>query len=153
MAFLPDLIAGLGWFEAHPGRVAWWVWLLLAIGAAVVIWTLFVVSLVLADRRGESRAFAAFIPDCLVLVGRLLAEPRVSRRRKLLFVALLGYLALPFNVVPDFVPRAGQLDDVIVVAIVLRRFLKSGGEPLVLEHWPGPEQSLRFILRTAGRAV
>ena len=65
-------------------------------------------------------------------------------------VAVVGYLAMPFDLVPDFMPVAGQLDDVLVVAFVLRRFLRSGGEPLVREHWPGPEQSLRLVLRAAG---
>jgi uncharacterized membrane protein YkvA (DUF1232 family) len=77
-------------------------------------------------------------------------DERVPRRRKLLLAALVGYLALPFDLIPDFIPIAGQLDDVLVVAFVLRRFLRSGGDQLVREHWPGPEQSLRLVLRIAG---
>ena len=103
-----------------------------------------------AGRREDARALATFIPDCFVLLSRLLRDERVPRRRKLLVAGLVGYLALPFDLVPDFVPVAGQLDDVIVVAVVLRRFLRSGGEPLVREHWPGPERSLELVLRVAG---
>jgi uncharacterized membrane protein YkvA (DUF1232 family) len=84
-----------------------------------------------------------------VLVTRLAQEPRVSRRRKLLLVALVGYLALPFDLVPDFIPVAGQLDDAIIVALVLRSFVRSSGEQLIRELWPGPEQSLALILRLA----
>ncbi len=84
-----------------------------------------------------------------MLVTRLAQEPRVPRRRKLLLVALLGYLALPFDLVPDFIPVAGQLDDAIIVALVLRSFVRSGGEQLIRELWPGPEQSLALILRLA----
>jgi uncharacterized membrane protein YkvA (DUF1232 family) len=73
----------------------------------------------------------------------------VPRRRKVLLAGLLGYLALPFDLVPDFVPVAGQLDDVLIVALVLRRFLRSGGADLVREHWPGPEPSLALLLRLA----
>ena len=98
----------------------------------------------------DARAVARFVPDCVVLLARLARDPRVPRRRKLLLLALVAYLALPFDLVPDFIPVAGQLDDVLVVAFVLRRFLRSGGEPLVREHWPGPEQSLRLVLRAAG---
>jgi uncharacterized membrane protein YkvA (DUF1232 family) len=84
-----------------------------------------------------------------VLVTRLARDPRVPLRRKLLLLGLVGYLALPFDLVPDFIPIAGQLDDAIIVALVLRHFVRSGGEPLLRELWPGPEQSLALILRFA----
>jgi uncharacterized membrane protein YkvA (DUF1232 family) len=51
--------------------------------------------------------------------------------------------------VPDFIPVAGQLDDAIVVALVLRSFVRSSGKQLIRELWPGPEQSLELILRLA----
>jgi uncharacterized membrane protein YkvA (DUF1232 family) len=133
--------------------MSWWSWLLVAFGAVVLLWVVFVVVLLFGGRREQARALAGFIPDCLVLVGRLMRDPRVPRRRKLLLVALAGYLALPFDLVPDFIPIAGQLDDVIVVALVLRRVLRGSGEALVREHWPGPEASLRLVLRAAGAGM
>lgn len=128
----------------------WWGWILVCLGALLVVWAGFVLWLLAAGRREDARAFATFIPDCVVLVTRLGRDPRVSRRQKLLLLALVGYLALPFDLVPDFIPIAGQLDDAIVVALVLRHFVKAGGEPLIRELWPGPEQSLAVILRLAG---
>jgi uncharacterized membrane protein YkvA (DUF1232 family) len=62
---------------------------------------------------------------------------------------LVGYLALPFDLVPDFIPVAGQLDDAIIVALMLRSFVRSGGEQLIRQLWPGPERSLALILRLA----
>jgi uncharacterized membrane protein YkvA (DUF1232 family) len=127
----------------------WWTWLLIALGVTLVLYAAFVCSLVVVGRRQDARALATFIPDCVVLLSRLAREQRVPRRRKLLLLGLVGYLVLPFDLVPDFIPVAGQLDDAIVVALVLRHFLRAGGEPLVRELWPGPERSLALILRLA----
>ena len=107
-------------------------------------------ALVLAGRRESARALAGFIPDCVVLCGRLLRDPRVPRRKKLLLVALAGYLGLPFDLVPDFIPIAGQLDDAIIVGLALRAILGGAGNELLAEHWPGPANSLAFVERLAG---
>jgi len=135
---------------ATLSAVDWWTWILLSLTVVALLWVALVVALILFGRREDARALATFIPDCIVLVSRLLADERVPGRRKLLLVGLVGYLALPFDLVPDFIPIAGQLDDVLVVAFVLRLFVRSGGEPLIREHWPGPEASLRLVLRAAG---
>jgi uncharacterized membrane protein YkvA (DUF1232 family) len=129
--------------------VSWWAWLLISLGVVIAVYAAFVFWLVALGRRDDARALATFIPDCIVLITRLAREPRVPRRRKFLLFALVGYLALPFDLVPDFIPVAGQLDDVIVVALVLRHFVRAGGEPLIRELWPGPERSLALILKLA----
>ena len=132
--------------------MSWWYWSAVGVVALLAINTAFVLWLAVVGRREEARALARFIPDCVVLVTRLAREPRVPRRRKLLLLALAGYLLLPFDLVPDFIPVAGQLDDAIIVALVLRRFLRAGGEPLIRELWPGPQESLALILRLSGSA-
>jgi uncharacterized membrane protein YkvA (DUF1232 family) len=129
--------------------MSWWGWLLIGIGVLVAVWAAFVVWLVASGRRSDAHALATFIPDCIVLVTRLARDPRVPRRRKLLLLGLAGYLALPLDLVPDFIPVAGQLDDAIIVALVLRHLVRAGGEPLIRELWPGPERSLALILRLA----
>ena len=129
--------------------MSWWAWLLISLGVVIAVYAAFVFWLVALGRRDDARALATFIPDCIVLITRLAREPRVPRRRKFLLFALVGYLALPFDLVPDFIPVAGQLDDVIVVALVLRHFVRAGGEPLIRELWPGPERSLGLILKLA----
>ena len=103
-------------------------------------------------RRERLRALAGFVPDCAVLFGRLLRDPRVARGRKLALAGLVGYLALPFDLVPDFLPVVGQLDDAVLVALVLRGVVRRQPE-LVREHWPGPEASLNVLLRLAGGRV
>jgi uncharacterized membrane protein YkvA (DUF1232 family) len=116
---------------------------------ALALYAAFVGLLVVLGRHEDARALATFIPDCIVLVTRLARDPRVPRRRKLLLLALVAYLSLPFDLVPDFIPVAGQLDDAIVVALVLRHLIRAGGEPLLRELWPGPDRSLALILRLA----
>jgi uncharacterized membrane protein YkvA (DUF1232 family) len=129
--------------------VTWWQWLLIAVAITAAIYIAFIVWLLLAGRRSDARAFAGFIPDCVVLFRRLLSDHRVPRSRKLLLAALIGYLAMPFDLVPDFIPVAGQLDDAIIVALVLRTVLRAGGPGLLREHWPGPATSLNALMRLA----
>jgi uncharacterized membrane protein YkvA (DUF1232 family) len=124
-----------------------WPWLLVC--ATVAVYATFVVWLVLAGRRGDARALAAFVGDCLILFRRLLGDDRLARRNRLLLGALVGYLALPFDLVPDFIPVVGLVDDAIIVALVLRAVLRSGGPDLVREHWPGPPASATALLRLA----
>jgi uncharacterized membrane protein YkvA (DUF1232 family) len=124
-------------------------WTLLGLAISMVVYAAAVLALVALGRRSDARALAGFMPDCVVLVRRLLRDPRVPRRRKLALVLLAAYVLLPFDLVPDFIPVAGQLDDAILVALVLRALVRGGGEPLVREHWPGPERSLALICRAA----
>lgn len=126
-----------------------WQWLLIAAGITAAIYGAFVISLLLAGRRQDARALAGVIPDCLILFRRILGDDRVPRRSKLLLVALVGYLAMPFDLVPDFIPVAGQIDDAIVVAFVLRTVLRASGQELLREHWPGPTTSLHLLIRLA----
>jgi uncharacterized membrane protein YkvA (DUF1232 family) len=129
---------------------SWSQWLLVAAAVVVVLYALLVLALVLAGRRQDARALARFIPDCVVLFRRLLGDARVPRRHKLLLAAMIGYLALPFDLIPDFIPVAGQLDDAIIVALALRSVLGSGGSHLLREHWPGPASSLDVLTRLSG---
>ena len=125
--------------------------LLIALGVAAVVYAVAVIALAIAGRRSQAAALARFVPDCAVLFRRLAGDRRVSRRRKALLGLLVAYLAMPFDLIPDFIPVAGQLDDAILVAVVLRLVLRDAGPELVREHWPGPDESLGAILRLASR--
>jgi uncharacterized membrane protein YkvA (DUF1232 family) len=100
-------------------------------------------------RRPQTRALLMLVPDCLVLLRRLTADPRTPRRSRLLLVALVAYLAMPFDVIPDFIPILGQLDDAILIALTLRMVLRVSGPDRIREHWPGPPSALVGILRLA----
>jgi uncharacterized membrane protein YkvA (DUF1232 family) len=123
--------------------------LLLVGGALLVLYGLLIGALIVAGRQKSLGAFASFVPDCIVLVSRLLGDPHVPRRHKLVLGVLVGYLVLPFDLVPDFIPVAGQLDDAILVALVLRGLLRSAGPLLLREHWPGPAALLVPLERFA----
>lgn len=125
-------------------------WLLLIAASVLLVYAAFVVAMIVAGRRGVARDVIRFIPDCVALVRDLLRDPRVPRRHKRLLGVLVGYLALPFDIVPDFIPIAGHLDDALMVALALRIVLRGSGNELVREHWRGPESSLAIVLRFAG---
>lgn len=131
---------------AFPQVIAPVLW---ALVIAVFLWALAIGALLLAGRADAARAVAAFLPDCLILVRRLLGDRRVPRSRKLALWALLGYLALPFDLVPDFLPVIGQLDDAIVAAVVLRFVLRGAGPARLAELWPGSPEGLVVISRLA----
>jgi uncharacterized membrane protein YkvA (DUF1232 family) len=131
-----------------PEDVPFWPWgiLILLVGLYVVA----IAALIAAGRREDARALAGFIPDCMVLVGRLVRDRRIPRRRRVILVGVLGYLALPIDLVPDFLPGIGQLDDAVLLGVALRLVVRGGGYQIVREAWPGPEASLTLVLRAAG---
>jgi uncharacterized membrane protein YkvA (DUF1232 family) len=109
-----------------------------------------VAALIAAGRREDARALAGFIPDCIVLVSRLARDRRVSRARRAVLFIVLGYLAFPVDLVPDFLPGIGHLDDAVLLGLALRLIVRGGGSELVREAWPGPDASLTLVLRAAG---
>ena len=125
-------------------------WLLYALIGVAVLYALIVLAFFVAGRRENARAIGGFVPDCVVLFSRLVRDKRLPRRFKFLVGALIPYLAMPFDLLPDFIPVAGQLDDAVIVAFVLRRVARKNPE-LIREHWPGPPSSLALILRLAGQ--
>ena len=124
-------------------------WLLISAAVALAVYLALIAALLLAGRRLEAVALARFIPDCLVLLRRLIGDPRVPRRRKLALLALVVYLSIPLDLVPDFIPVVGQLDDVSIAALALRYALRAGGPDLLAQHWPGPAKSLEAVTRLA----
>jgi uncharacterized membrane protein YkvA (DUF1232 family) len=132
----------------RPENVPFFPWGLLMI--ALGLYVVSVAALIAAGRREDARALAGFIPDCLVLVSRLARNPRISRPRRAVLFLVLGYLALPIDLVPDFLPGIGQLDDAVLLGLALRLVVHGGGSELVRDGWPGPQASLTIVLRAAG---
>jgi uncharacterized membrane protein YkvA (DUF1232 family) len=126
-------------------------WLIgLAVAAACVIasWLL----LLLLARRlppGILRDLAAFIPDCVTTVRRLRKDPRVPRRAKAAIILAGIWVASPIDLIPEFIPVIGPLDDIVVVALALRYAGRQVPRDVILAAWPG---DARLIERLLGRA-
>jgi uncharacterized membrane protein YkvA (DUF1232 family) len=84
-----------------------------------------------------------------VLFKRLLRDPRVPRRAKMALVLVIPYLAMPFDLIPDFIPVLGQLDDALLVAAVFGYVARSAGPGVIEELWPGSDRGLRLLLTLA----
>jgi uncharacterized membrane protein YkvA (DUF1232 family) len=128
-------------------------WLLLAGSVAAgiaVIWSALVVVLWVQSRRaGRSvdwREMMRLVPDVLRLIRRLTLDPDVPRATRWWLLALLGYLLLPIDLIPDFIPVLGFADDAIVIVIGLRIAIHSAGEPAIRRHWPGTPDGLDSLL-------
>jgi uncharacterized membrane protein YkvA (DUF1232 family) len=127
--------------------------LLIAAAVLVAVYATILLALAAAGHGTEASALARFVPDCVVLVRRLLGDPRVPAESKLLLGLLVVYLASPIDLIPDFIPVAGQLDDALLLALALRHLVRRSGTRIVAEHWPGPVQTLNAVLLLSGARV
>jgi uncharacterized membrane protein YkvA (DUF1232 family) len=90
------------------------------------------------------------LPDLLRLLRRLASDRSVPRAARVRLWLLLGYLAVPIDLVPDFVPVLGYADDAIIVSLVLRSVVRRAGAPVVRRHWPGTDDGLAALGRLTG---
>ena len=90
------------------------------------------------------------LPDLLRLLRRVASDRSVPRAARVRLWLLLGYLAIPIDLVPDFVPVLGYADDAIIVSLVLRSVVRRAGAPVVRRHWPGTDDGLAALGRLAG---
>ena len=90
-----------------------------------------------SELKGRMRSFLMFLPNMVMLLGRLLKDARVPTAEKALFVAAIVYVISPLDFIPDVFPFIGQIDDLYVVALVLLRLVNRTDESVVREHWSG----------------
>ena len=93
----------------------------------------------------DIKEYLFLLPRLLKLLWRLARDPRVPARSKAILVMLGAYLASPIDVIPDFIPGVGQLDDIAVVAFVLDQMLNRVPPHVVVEHWDGDEDVLQVV--------
>lgn len=90
-----------------------------------------------SELKSRMRSFLMFLPNMVMLLGRLLKDARVPSAEKALFVAAIVYVISPIDFIPDVFPFIGQVDDLYVVALVLLRLVNRTDETVVREHWSG----------------
>ena len=120
---------------------------LLLVAAALV--ALSWVTLVLLARRlppGLARDLAAFLPACVTAARRLRTDPRVPRRAKLALLVAIAWVLSPIDLIPEFLPVIGPLDDVVVVVLVLRYAARAVPREVLLTAWPGEPKLLERLL-------
>jgi uncharacterized membrane protein YkvA (DUF1232 family) len=125
--------------------LTWWQWLLVALG----IWAAAVVALFVFGRRLASRELALLLPNLVRMCRTLLGDPRVPTRSKVLVGLAVLWFASPIDLVPEFVPVLGPLDDALLAVFVLRHIVRRAGREVVADAWPGEAVTLDRMLRLA----
>lgn len=123
--------------------------LLIALAIVVGLWVVLIGALLIAGRGGTARQVATFLPNLILLFRGLWRDPRVPRGSKLLLGFGLVWLASPIDLIPEFLPVIGPLDDAIVAALILRSVARRVGKPVLAEHWRGDPSTLDTFFRLA----
>lgn len=114
---------------------------------AVGLWLLAILILFAFGRRSAARELATLIPNLVFLFRGLLRDPRVPRSSKLWIGFAVAWFVSPIDLIPEFIPVVGPLDDAIVAALVLRHVLKQTDRSVLADHWRGDATTLDTIIR------
>jgi uncharacterized membrane protein YkvA (DUF1232 family) len=93
-----------------------------------------------APRTGAKRTVLHYIrqlPQYVRLLSGLVTDRRVSMVDKLLVVGAIGYIVMPIDLIPDFIPFFGEIDDVFLLVLALQRLVQNAGRAVLLDHWSG----------------
>ena len=129
-----------GWLQA----------ILIAVALVVASWLLLIV---LARRLppGVAKDLAGFLPDCVTAMRVLRRDPRVPRRAKIAVVIAMLWVLSPIDLIPEFLPVIGPLDDIIAVALLLRYAGRTVPRQILLDAWPGDPHMIERLLGPAAR--
>jgi uncharacterized membrane protein YkvA (DUF1232 family) len=115
-----------------------------------VAWIVLVGFLVAArPERGRLEEAVRILPDTLRLLRRLTRDPTLPRVVRTWLALLFAYLASPVDLIPDFIPVIGYVDDVVLVCAVLRAIVRRAGPDAVRRHWPGTADGLAVLWKVA----
>lgn len=119
----------------------------IALVAVAGVYVVAVAALLFAGRRTAAREVATLLPNLVKLFKGLIRDPRVPRGSKILLIFGAAWVISPIDLIPEFIPVLGPLDDAVVAALILRHLLRTAGREVVAEHWGGDPATLERILR------
>jgi uncharacterized membrane protein YkvA (DUF1232 family) len=133
---------------------SWWSVLIGVAGGVLLLWLALIVALWIG-RPDELRLRDALrlLPDLVRMLRRLAGDKTLPRGVRVRLWLLLAYLALPFDLVPDFIPVIGYADDAVIVALALRSVTHRAGPEALNKHWPGTPDGLAAVRKLAGLPV
>jgi uncharacterized membrane protein YkvA (DUF1232 family) len=120
--------------------------LVTALVVGIAIWLLAIAILFALGRRAHARELAGLVPNLVVLFRGLLRDDRVPRATKGLVWFALVWLASPIDLIPEFIPVLGPLDDALVAALVLRHVLRRTERTVLVDHWRGGAGTLDVLV-------
>ena len=122
-----------------------------AVITLVGLWLVLVAVLLIARPKGTRLGDALrVLPDTVRLLRRLAGDKSLPRAVRARLWFLLAYLAMPIDLIPDFIPVIGHADDVIIAILVLRSVARRAGTEVLRRHWPGTEAGLAALYRLVG---
>jgi uncharacterized membrane protein YkvA (DUF1232 family) len=124
--------------------------LLILLAAVAGVYILAISVLIVVGRGTAAREVATLLPNLIRLFKGLIRDPRVSWRSKALLFLGAAWIASPIDLIPEFIPVLGPLDDAVVAALILRHLIRSSGREVVAEHWRGDPATLERLLRLFG---
>ena len=125
----------------------WWTWLLIVLGVLLAG----SVGLILDAQRHRAALIelVRLVRPCIALFRDIMRDPTLPRRTRVIPALVVAYLALPIDLVPDFLPVIGHLDDALIVAFALRHLVAATGRDRVAQHWTGEPKGLERVLKLA----
>jgi uncharacterized membrane protein YkvA (DUF1232 family) len=116
------------------------------VAAVAVLWLVLLICFAILRPPGAAlRDAVRIVPDAIRLVHRLARSRELDRGARVRLYLLLGYLAIPIDLVPDVIPVIGYADDAIVIGVVLRSVIRRAGPDIVRERWPGSDDGLALL--------
>jgi uncharacterized membrane protein YkvA (DUF1232 family) len=123
--------------------------LLITAGVLLAAWVLAVVAFLVVGRKTIARELVTFLPNLIRLFRGLLGDERMPRSSKALLAVAAVWLSSPIDLIPEFLPGVGALDDAVIAGLVLRHLVKRAGPEVVKDHWQGDPRTIGLLLRAA----